>query len=217
MRKATWRDSMTVYMDLDGTITDVFKRYCGIFNLYIQKYGFQITLNQYKELRQLGFSDGMILQQKLKINTSYDKFKNFKSKYLEKRNWLEKDTIIGDPRILKKCDNKFVLITQRNNRKEALHQIQRLELDKIFDEIVILKPVYGENCKYNYLKKRFEEGDYIIGDSIVELECARRLGLNGCFVKTGLFGESIVNKERVFENYMECIQSIFLDGREDSE
>lgn len=213
MKKVMKENNMTVYMDLDGTVTDVFERYCGIFNLYIQRYGFQIRLDEYKKLRYLGFSDSMILQNKFKITVVNDKFRTFKQERLENRDWLSKDKIIGNIDVLKKYNSRFVLITQRNNREEALHQIQGLGLDKVFNEIVVLKPLVKGNCKYEYLKGKAGKCDYIIGDSLVELECARRLEMNGCFVKTGLFGVNIVEGEKIFENYQECVKVIFMEEK----
>ena len=200
-------------MDLDGTVTDVFERYCGIFNLYIQRYGFQIRLDEYKKLRHLGFSDSMILQDKLKIAAPNHKFKVFKQNHLENRDWLSRDKVIGNLDILKRYNSRFVLITQRNNREEALYQIQGLGLDKVFNEVIVLRPLFNGNCKYEYLKGKADKHDYIIGDSLVELECARRLGMNGCYVKTGLFGTNIVEGEKIFENYQECVKVIFMEEK----
>ena len=205
-------NNITIYMDLDGTLTDVSERYYGIFSHYIQNYGFHIMSDAYMDLRRSGFSDSMIKKKKYKINTPGDEFIGFKKNLLESREWLEKDSVIGEPRILKRYDAKFVLITQRNNKEEALYQIRKLKLDKLFEEVVILKPVINRNCKYDYLKERACRQDYIIGDSPVELECARCLGINGCFVKTGLYGENIVKKEKIFKDYIECVQLIFKEG-----
>lgn len=213
MKKVMRENNVTVYMDLDGTVTDVFERYCGIFNLYIQRYGFQIRSDEYKKLRHLGFSDSMILQSKFKIISVTDEFRAFKQKRLENRDWLSRDRIIGNIDVLKKYNSRFVLITQRNDREEALHQIQELGLDKVFHEVVVLKPLFNGNCKYEYLKGKAEKRDYIIGDSLVELECARHLGMNGCFVKTGLFGANVVKGEKIFENYQECIRVIFMEEK----
>lgn len=208
---------MNVYIDLDGTLIDVFERYGGIFNLYIQRYGYQIPINEYKKMRQSGFSDTMILRQKFQIDISDTDFPKFKRCLLEDRKWLEKDTVIGNPNILKEYKCNFILITQRYNKSEAFHQIERLGLCKLFNKIVVLKPIYNGNSKYEYLRGKVEKTDCIIGDSLVELECARCLGMNGYFVKTGLFGEKIVDNEKIFLDYSECIQWILEEREEEDE
>lgn len=199
---------MWIYIDLDGTILDIFERYSGIFNLYAKQYGKHLEREEYKKLRQAGVSDLEIFKQKWNLEIDREAYKSLKHQYLESPEWLKKDTVIGNPEILKKYDCKFAILTQRNRETETLQQIKSLELDKVFDAIIVLKPCKGKNVKLEYLRNRVEKADWIIGDSTVELECARELGMQGCFVCTGLFGTEIVKKERIESSYLDCVRYI---------
>lgn len=201
---------MYIYIDLDGTLTDVFPRYCGILNLFLKVKGIErscFTVSEYKILRHAGYSDIDILKNYYTFIEEKE-FRRFKQSNLEDLSWLEKDILIDNPAKLKEYHNNYILITQRRNRKNAEAQIDDLGLNKIFDEIVIVTPVIGQNSKLIYLQEKAGKNDCIIGDSYIELECARKLGMNGFFVKTGLFGTQIVENEHICENYIECVRII---------
>lgn len=205
---------MKIYFDLDGTLLDVYERYWGIFNLYLKRKNLEISLKDYKRLRQSGYSDIRIMKEKLELQVSDGEFKTFKSERLECREWLMKDSLIGDLKAIKECNCYKAIITQRRNKEEAYSQIEKLGLVKIFNDIIILSPISGRNSKYEYLKDKVSCEDYIIGDSIIELDCARRLGMKGYFVKTGLFGEQIAEPDEIRENYLECLDEIFYKREE---
>lgn len=199
---------MKIYIDMDGTLLDIFERYSGVFNLYINTFGHHITKEKYRNLRQSGVSEAWILEKKWGLSGDTEKYRAFRKHYLESREWLEKDTVIGQPEEIRQYPYDFALITQRYNRKEAIRQISRLQLDTIFDEIIVLEPQKGRNSKEEYLRGKVTEEDCIIGDSPVELECSRRLGMQGYFVKTGLFGSQIVQGEYTGNDYLECVEKI---------
>lgn len=199
---------MWVYIDLDGTIIDVFDRYCGILNSYMREIDGEVSTQEYKELRHQGASEYDIIKEKYKICVGKEEYRKYKRLHLESREWLKKDKLIGNPERIKDFPNQYALITQRNNKAEAVYQIKQLGLDRLFDEIIILKPCINGNSKLEYLRGRAGYMDCIIGDSPVEMECARRLHMQGYYVKTGLFGEQIAENETIGKDYLACIQMI---------
>lgn len=203
---------MKVYLDLDGTLLNVFERYAGIFNQYGKRFGVKVSVEEYKKLRQRGYSDNEILERKFGIYNQSQALTKWKYSQLEQKEWLKKDTFIGQTEKLMEYDCTLAIITQRRNKENALWQIGMLNLDRIFDEIIVLDPLEGKNSKYIYLKEKADKEDSIIGDSPLELECARLLGIQGYFVKTGLFGEQIVQGEKIKETYLECMEEIFSES-----
>ena len=199
---------MKIYLDLDGTLIDVFERYVGIFNQHGEKFGVRVSVEEYKKLRQGGYSDNEILEKKFGIFHQEKAMAEWKHSQLEQKGWLKKDTLIEKPEELIKYGYSLAIITQRRQKENALWQIERLGLDKLFEEIIVLEPLAGGNSKYQYLKGKVGKEDCIIGDSPLEQECARRLGIRGYFVKTGLFGEQAAMGERIKENYLDCIEEI---------
>lgn len=201
---------MNIYIDLDGTLIDVYERYCGILNLYLKNIDSEIffSTEDYKYYRQSGYSDLKMAMEKGLPSVNENDYRKFKHRFLENLEWLKKDKIIENPKEIKKYGYHLVLITQRRDRKNAFTQIRCLGLNEVFDEIVVLQPIPGQNRKLIYLQDKAKKEDCIIGDSYVELECARKLGMHGFFVTTGLFGAQMVKTEHIGGNYMQCIQFI---------
>lgn len=200
---------MKIYIDLDGTIIDVFDRYCGILNQYLASFGVKIPRSDYVRMRHDGVNEQDMPKQLLGRDIPFDDYRTFKLSRLESAQWLEKDSIIGDISRLKEYPFEYAIITQRNNRDAALAQIEKLGLDRYFDEIIVVAPQKGVNSKAEYLKGKVTAGDCIIGDSRTELECAEILGIRGFFVKSGLFGPHTAENHTIFENYIECIEHIY--------
>lgn len=203
---------MKVYLDLDGTLINVFERYAGIFNQYGKRFGVKVSVEEYKELRQGGYSDNEILERKFGIFNQKQDLVKWKHSQLEQKEWLKKDTFIGQPEKLMEYDCALAIITQRRNKENALWQIGMLSLNRIFEEIIVLDPLKDKNSKYMYLKEKVNKQDSIIGDSPLELECARLLGIRGYFVKTGLFGEQIVHDGTIKDTYLECMEEILSES-----
>lgn len=197
-----------IYIDLDGTIIDVFERYCGILNSYMQGTDKKVSLQEYREFRHRGAADYDIIKEKYKVCVEKEEYRKYKRLHLESREWLKKDKLIGNPERIKDFPYQYALITQRNDKAEAVYQIKQLGLEQLFDEIIILKPSMNGNSKLEYLRGRAGYMDCIIGDSPVEMECARCLHMQGYYVKTGLFGEQIAENEMIGNNYLDCIQMI---------
>ena len=197
---------MKIYIDLDGTVVDVYDRYCGILNEYLAPQGLSIPREDYIRMRHDGVNEKDMPHLLLGREADFEDYHQFKHQRLESPQWLATDRIIGDVNLLKDYPCKFVLITQRNNKENALTQIANLGLDKVFDEIVVVKPLAGGNSKAEYLRDKTTPYDCIIGDSKTELECARILGIKGCFVPTGLFGSRITEGEYIGRDYLDCVR-----------
>lgn len=205
----------TAYIDFDGTIVDVFQRYYGILNEFLEiNSGVKLDFIKYKRLKRLGIKDHIIVEKLTNgLKIDIDKYMVFKREKLESFQWLIKDNLIGKTKdinnTLKDMGYKVVLITQRNNKDNLLKQLYHLNLKEEFDEIVVLKPVKGKNVKLDYIANKYTSDDIIVGDSAVEMEVSEILNIKGYFVETGLFSSETVNINRlVFDQYQSVVDFI---------
>lgn len=212
----------TVYVDFDGTVVDVMPRYHGILESYIKRdILIDLDFDEYKYLKRKGIKDHSIIQKMCEgYELDVEDYVKYKRLNLEKCKWLKKDIIIGSPKEayfkLKKLGAWVVLLTQRNIEMNLKKQVKLLNLEKYFDEIVVVKPLTTQNAKFTYLKNRVNKKDIIIGDSIVEMESAEKLNIRGYFVKTGLWDESFAgNITQIFSDYNSVVDFVVGDNSKD--
>lgn len=206
------------YVDFDGTVVDVIPRYFGILSSYLKdKVSTELNLEKYKILKRRGLKDHQIVLKlcdnfKLDIND----YIQYKRENLESEFWLKRDVIIGSPREaynkLKSLGYRVKLLTQRNHENRLLDQVKRLGLEECFDDIIVVKPLVGGNAKVNILKNKVNKKDIIIGDSSIEMECARYFNIKGYFVRTGLWEDKYANSDSlIFENYNSVVDFLYLN------
>jgi phosphoglycolate phosphatase-like HAD superfamily hydrolase len=205
----------TVYVDFDGTIVDVMPRYHGILESYIKREKFiEIDFNKYKSLKRKGIKDYDIVKRLCEGNEiDLEDYLKFKRLNLENFKWLKKDIIIGSPEeAYHKLQNqgyRVVLLTQRYIEKNLHKQVKMLNIEKCFDEIIVVKPLPNQNAKIKYLKNIINIEDIIIGDSRDEMETAEKLNIAGFFVTSGLWNESFAGPiAQVFNNYNTVVDYI---------
>jgi len=207
--------SKTAYIDFDGTIVDVFPRYYGILSEYLRGFTNEsLDFPKYKKLKRLGKKDHVIVKELIEeIEIDIDDYIKFKRQNLESFEWLSKDILIGNPEVtnmeLKGLGYNVVLLTQRNNQNNLIKQLDFLSIKDSFDQIIMVKPEIGKNVKFDHIIKHCNSNDIIIGDSIVEINAANLLNIDGYFVETGLFSSEVLGiREFVFDNYKSAVDYI---------
>lgn len=196
------------YIDFDGTIVDILPRYYGILSEYIHnKYLLSLSYQQYCIFKRQGLRDHIIVKECFSgLNIDIGKYTQYKHLNLENDQWLKKDKVILYPKtaykIFKELGYSVVLLSLRNHKERLLDQIQYLGLNNAFDNFVVLRPVPNQNAKLLYLTNKINTQDLIVGDSPIEMECAKRLSIEGYFVESGLWGRQFANNQNlVFKNY----------------
>lgn len=184
----------TAYFDLDGTLIDVWNRYYTVLKKYTalnhSNIDFlKLPIKYFKEQKRTGRKESDIIQEIFTIKIDVDSFVQYKRFMLETLELLALDTVIDIPReqfnILRKLGYSIKIISQRRNKKNTLIQLENLNLKNIVDDIIIVYPK-KENAKLKSLENIATERDIIIGDSSLDMECAKQLGMKGYFVDTGL-------------------------------
>lgn len=180
---------MTVYFDFDGTLVDVWERYYKILTSYLSLNGYECggTIEDYKREKLRLTKDHLVAETLWNARMDIDDYLNYKRSMLETDEFLRLDRPIGDfaaaAEKLRKKGYRIVLLSLRR-KPEMLHkELERLGYADCFDEIEVLNPENGE--KTEWLVKRVNKGDILVGDSLGDLQ-TEISGVNAFFVKTGL-------------------------------
>jgi phosphoglycolate phosphatase-like HAD superfamily hydrolase len=148
----------TIYVDFDGTIVDVMPRYHGILQSYLKKdKPIELDFNKYKCLKRQGIKDYNIVKSLCEgYELELDDYLKYKRLNLESLEWLKMDKVIGNPKEaydkLKNQGYKVVLLTKRRHEKNLFKQVNLLNIEKCFDEIVVVKPLLNQNLQFQYLE-----------------------------------------------------------------
>ncbi|BBH25015.1 hypothetical protein Back11_63600 [Paenibacillus baekrokdamisoli] len=185
-----------LYMDLDGTILDVWQRYyCLMKDFFESKLDNPFPeLQQYQQLKMTLIEDATIIHH-LYQNRNFSKndvlseFRLYKQGALESERMLRKDTLIGQLHQFKaqlKSEYKLHLLSIRRNKNLAMQQLQYLNIMELFDQIDFVLPTREYNPKWFAIKNKVSRDDCIIGDSEIDIACGTMLGLRTFHVSTGL-------------------------------
>jgi Predicted phosphatases len=184
-----------IYIDLDGTLLDVWPRYYAVMNKFLERHGlFALSLNEYKRQKLQWIRDEAILRHAAFGYPDGGKgllpiYRCWKQEALESATMLWLDQPIG--RL-----NEFAayvgpsyrlhLISIRRDPKLAMRQLRRLNLIAPFERIDFVSPSQTGNPKWEAIRNRTCSQDIMIGDSEIDLACGSMLGLRTFHVRTGL-------------------------------
>lgn len=204
----------TIYIDFDGTIVDVYERYFGVLQSFINKTSpGQMHFNLFIKLKRSGLKDHEIANKLTGINDfNIEKYVKYKTSHIESLNWLSKDKLIGNfEQFISKCHDmnySVSLLTQRRNPINLYIQLEKLNIYHFFDNIHVVTPKAGRNVKYELLKEniQFNSPTIIIGDSNEEIKAGNILGLRTFHVRTGLHDSKwISNPTTILNSYEDVI------------
>jgi phosphoglycolate phosphatase-like HAD superfamily hydrolase len=165
---------MPIFLDFDGTIVDVWKRYHAIFCNF---YEIDLDLELYKE-RKKAFQNDYYLAEMFADTTRFDDYKKYKRDNLENVDYLKLDSLL----LKNKYISSYNILTYRNNPNNLFLQLDYLELKVNISNVIILNP--ENTTKKDYLSSFLSA--VIVGDSESEYDCAENRKINVFLVKTGL-------------------------------
>jgi len=190
-----------IILDFDGTIVNVWKRYYSIFK---DGTNLNISFEKYKSLKKELERDELIIKT-FKNNVSEDFLENyfkFKKRNLENKKYLELDSLILNPNLVKKNNFEITILTLRRNKENFLWQINKLALNPFFEDFVVLKPKQAakKNWFEIHLRKNIYDFVYIVGDSEEDALLSLFPNTRLFIVKTGLRKpENIIYKNSLYE------------------
>ncbi|MCL2184482.1 MAG: hypothetical protein FWB86_01320 [Treponema sp.] len=176
-----------IFLDFDGTIIDVWKRY---YKIFCDFYKIDIDFELYKNEKRKYKSDFLLTEKYANI-ALFNEYKIYKKNNLENIDFLKLDTVI----LYNNDISNFKILTFRNNYNNLLLQIDYLDLKINLNNIICLDPKITTKKKY---LMSFNDV-IIVGDSESEYECSENENTTVFLVKTGLRDISTFNvKDNVF-------------------
>ena len=184
-----------VFFDLDGTLIDQKKRYCMIHQELCRQMNIQPMLeNQYWELKRKKVSEENILKKNETDEVTLKKYFKFRIPLLEDLNYLKYDHLFpGVVNMLEVLSqkNELVMVTNRKNRNNLLHQLESLKISNFFNQIlnsntqeeprylaktnIIHKNISLDNCK-----------TWFFGDSEMDMQAGKSIGSMTVAVSLGI-------------------------------
>jgi len=193
-------NSRQLIIDLDGTLLDSSARHYAVYEL-ISKYLkiSPISFSDYWSYRRNGLSNLEVLL-KFGLEKKYHQVaQELWFSKIESAEMLNKDRLFpGVIEWLYKWNAiiDLVLITLRSNTKGLESQIKTFNLENYFFKILSIPHQFnGSNAKVKLAKENIEKNIIAwIGDSEVDIEAAKILGITAIGVSSGIrTGEALLN------------------------
>lgn len=202
-----------IFFDLDGPILDVSEKYYRLYYDILNK-------NNLKALSKKTFWS--LKRDEVGIENILDRSraKHFVHHYQKQwKKLIESDYYLGFDRLqptVKKILNQLsreydiILVTLRSSRKQLIKELENLEIEKYFSEILssgsVLKPrwkiKYGLIKKYGKVKGISIKGTFI-GDTATDIVAAKKLGLYSVATENGIRNKAalkIINPDLIISN-----------------
>lgn len=195
-------DKKVIFIDLDGTILNVYDRVYQLYKDILKKYNKKFL---YKK-RYIALKRKKIKIEKiLEMTNSSDiisKFKKEWKKNIESYNYLELDKIhLSNRKTLIALKNMYrlVLITLRNHPKRLFWELKNKKIDNIFEEVIVVPNKYCLNkweLKFRAIKKykNFSKECIIVGDTETDILAGKNLGIKTIAVGEGMRDSSLLKK-----------------------
>lgn len=177
-----------VFIDMDGTISDFYKRFTTCYNIIVQQMNLDnmvMTEEQFRAKRQSG---------EHLFDFNRPDFKTFAEKFdsiVETEAMLELDTIIpGMRRVIKDLyykDYDLCVVSYRANRSRLINQLYRLGVGEYVSTICMpFDKNHRPGKKADLIKEySYNPTGYIIGDDVYEIAAGKELGLSTITVTWG--------------------------------
>lgn len=178
------------YIDFDGTIVSNKKRLYQFFMDHIPEQFRQIlNTDEFWALKRMRMHEIEWLNSALNVGVDKAIYDAQKIEEIEDEKYLVLDYLI-DPsgEALTRIGERYkmVLVSRRTHPDALLREIERLEVKKYLDDIVIVP--HGKMKKSEYIRSRYNvhEDDIMIGDTEDDIRCGHELGIKTYFVLSGI-------------------------------
>jgi phosphoglycolate phosphatase-like HAD superfamily hydrolase len=182
---------MTIYLDLDGTILDISQRYK---NLFSDISGLSKTIgSEFWEYKKKGLSTKEILSNYGFSKNQQEIFQKDWFNLVENINFLKVDKVF--PRVMQLLESisqteNLVVCTARQSRELVMQQLNDLEINKFFTAILVTEKVSTKVFLVDNHRKmetlNSQNVDWLVGDTLEDMDAGFKLGINTCAVLTGL-------------------------------
>ena len=183
----------TIYFDLDGPILDVSERHFYVHKLICLELGIDSKLKPeiywQKKRKNIQLFDLLNTREEKIIN----QYKKLWIENIEREQYIYKDRIF--PFVKESLETIYkkyclVLVTLRMKKNIVLNEIKRFGISKYFKDILIASSRNNPDhiSKYQEIKKLsyFSKNAFLIGDTEVDIETAKLLGIRSISVLSGI-------------------------------
>lgn len=198
-----------IFFDVDGTLTDVRKRYHESFKRSLEREGISYpNLKRLFTLKRKPLSGLEIFKVATKDNITARKCEGYRIKLLQSEELIKFDYLFSGVRKLlhriKESGIKVVLITYRQNSESLKNQMERLGISKFISNYFTREarkksnPVeYKVKIVLKVLKKEKlkPQEALMVGDTEVDIKAGKRAGLVTVAVSSGLRKRTFLEKE----------------------
>lgn len=199
-----------IFFDLDGTLIDskqrLYKLFCDLTNQN------ELDFNQYWTLKRAKTDHRSIMSEYLR--SSEDEILLFERKWMrliESDDYLSLDQPFDFTyNVLKKLTEKHTtiyLITARQNRGGVIKQLKNFKMEDYFKAILVTESLKSKAQLISENVDNLSSNDILVGDTGVDIQTAKQVGIRSFAVLSGFRNESILQNYK--PDYLETdIQNI---------
>ena len=166
----------TIFLDLDGTLLDSRERHTVVLECALKECKvYNCDLSNYMVYKANGNSTLDFLKKELRLGAEISEIvaEVWKQK-IEEEKYLEIDTLYEDTlpflKLIKRKGYKTIIVSARKNRDYIVNWINRSEINKLIDQIIIVSPYDAANEKLTVLVQNRDEKSVCIGDTEIDYE-----------------------------------------------
>lgn len=191
---------MHIFLDLDGPLLDVTRRYYLIYSDLLERGGYRpLDQGSYWSLKCLSVSETAIVQRSVPAK-NIQAYLGQRSQLLEDPAYLVHDRLQTGAFGMLECwqhQHTLHLVTLRRNRDALMSQLKFLGIPTFFESIHCADEGNADwQAKCEWIRASGAEQDdaLIIGDTEVDILAGRAAGIRTIAVSCGIRGRRLLNK-----------------------
>jgi len=168
-----------IIFDLDGTLLNSRKRHEVVLGDSISQYGMlpPKSISDYVEKKREGINTYCYLKEYLNYNDELAKrISEIWTQNIEQEHYLVLDKLYKDSiPCLETLRNSYdlILVSARKNQNGLFEQLQKLNIEHYFYEVICVSPVNAKEKKIEAIEKYKMQVCLVVGDTEVDYACAK--------------------------------------------
>ena len=206
---------MNIFCDLDGTLIDSKPRLFALFRNLVPEAA-EFSFEQYWRWKLDGLKHDDILKNEFQYDEN--QMQHFIKSWFEKIE-TEKYLAFDKPfsfsieglSLLQGKGHQLYLVTTRRDRATAIRQLQQLELEKYFKQILITEKLGDKVAMVRELSVTLSPSDIFVGDTEEDIRSGKELGIRTASVLSGFRSEKELQKwapDYLYHDFEEFVLSI---------
>jgi len=211
---------MQIYLDLDGPVLDVSRRYYLIYRDLLKQAGYlPLGQNSYWSLKRLKVTEAAIVQ-RIMSECGVSAYIDQRAQLLEDSTYLVYDML--QPGVLDTLkgwskQHRLYLVTLRRNRVALMSQLKLLGISSVFEEIFCAQDAdqsWKTKCEWMRSSCVTNREAVIVGDTEVDVLAGRAAGIQTISVTCGIRSRRFLEQlspDRLFSNIAGlCPEELFV-------